>query len=87
MENEFTKVELKPEPQKTEKTPSNSLKFWSLAWEMGFIIAVPIIMLALLGRLLDKTFLTSPLFLLVGILLAMIVTGILIWKKIKNTIE
>jgi F0F1-type ATP synthase assembly protein I len=66
---------------------SNNFKMWSLAWELGYLIALPIIILALLGRFLDKKFITSPLFLLVGILLALVITGFLVWKKIRSSIE
>lgn len=64
----------------------NSLKLWPLAWELGYTIAVPIVTFALIGRFADKSFGTSPLFLLLGIAFALIVTGILVWKKIKNLV-
>jgi len=70
-----------------KKEAVQNLKMWSFAWELGYIIAIPIIVLALLGRFLDKKLLTSPLFLIAGIFLSLIITGVLIWKKVRNTIE
>jgi len=79
----------KPESTKkqTENSAAKGLKTWSLAWELGYMIAVPIILFALLGRFVDENFHTSPLFLLLAILLSLILTGFLIWKKIKTDIE
>jgi len=53
----------------------------SLVFELGFTIAIPIVLLALGGRLLDRHFQTSPLFLLVGVLLSIIISSILVYKK------
>jgi len=59
----------------------------SLAFEMGYTIAIPLVIFALLGRFLDKKLTTSPLFLLVGMLLAVILTSILVYKKINRIIK
>lgn len=53
----------------------------SLAWQMGYLLAIPLIALALAGRLLDKKWDTSPLFLLIGIGLSIIISSILVAKK------
>ncbi len=53
----------------------------SLAWEMGYSIAIPLVLSALVGRFLDKKFGTSPWLLLVGILLAIISSTYIIYKK------
>ncbi len=53
----------------------------SLAWEMGSSIAIPLVLSALVGRFLDKKFGTSPWLLLVGILLAIISSTYIIYKK------
>ncbi len=53
-----------------------------LAWRMGYTIALPIVLLALGGRLLDKRFNTSPIFLLAGILLSIILSTLGILKII-----
>lgn len=56
----------------------------SLVFELGFIIAIPIALLALGGRLLDKHLNTSPLFILVGIGLAIFLTSFLVYKRITK---
>ncbi|MBI2098795.1 AtpZ/AtpI family protein [Candidatus Uhrbacteria bacterium] len=63
---------------------------WSalaLAWQLGYTIAVPIVVLGLLGRILDKRFGTSPLFLLLGILISIIISSIGIYKKTKKILD
>ncbi len=72
------------EPNNPNNDHAKKIRAWILAWELGYLIALPIIILALLGRLADKALFASPLFLLLGIFLALIITGFLIWKKVKN---
>lgn len=52
--------------------------------EIGFLIAVPLIVLALLGRMLDKKLDTSPLFLIIAIFLSITISGILVWRNVKE---
>lgn len=53
----------------------------SLAWELGYTIAVPLVVFALAGRYADKHFGTTPWLLLAGMLIAIAVSTIgLIWK-------
>jgi len=54
-----------------------------LAWELGYTIALPLVALALAGRLLDNWLKTSPWFLLTGVLLSIIITIWLIYRKTK----
>lgn len=56
----------------------NALGF---AWELGYSIVVPIVVFALIGRLLDKKLDTSPWLLLLGILISIIVTTVLVYQK------
>jgi ATP synthase protein I len=77
--------------QKTEKvteTQKNSevkeLKVWTLAGELGYTIAIPIVVLALLGRIADKFFGTSPWLLLAGILISIFASSWLIYRKVKE---
>lgn len=53
----------------------------SLAWELGYSIAVPLVIFALIGRLLDKKLGTSPWLLLIGILIAIISSSYIVYKK------
>lgn len=67
-----------------EKEKEKSEKPWSavsLAWELGYSIAVPLVGLALVGRFLDKKFESSPWFLLIGILISITISSYLIYKK------
>ena len=65
----------------TNPKNDQSLSALSLAWELGYTIAVPLVVLALLGRFLDKKMETSPVLLLTGILLSLVITGIGIARK------
>lgn len=64
--------------------PSNLFYLLRLGWDLGWIIALPIALLGFGGALLDKKLSTSPLFLISGILLSLIVTSVGIYKKIKQ---
>lgn len=57
---------------------------WSalgFAWELGYSIVIPIVVFALVGRLLDKKLDTSPWLLLLGILISIVVTTVLVYQK------
>ena len=59
----------------------------SFAYDVGFAIMIPLVILAVLGRLLDQKFGTSPLFLITGLLFSLITTGFMIYKKTKSFME
>jgi F0F1-type ATP synthase assembly protein I len=54
---------------------------FSLAWEMGYTMAIPLVVLALGGRLLDKYLKTSPLFLLIGIGFSIAISSLALARK------
>jgi F0F1-type ATP synthase assembly protein I len=58
----------------------------SLVFEMGYTIAIPIVLFALGGRWLDKKTGSSPLFLLIGVLISIIITSFLVYKRVKKLI-
>ncbi len=61
--------------------------FWqavSLAFQLGYTITIPLVILALVGRFLDKRFNSSPLFLLIGIVLSMIISSVALFVKMKR---
>lgn len=62
-------------------------KALALAWELGYTIAVPLVIFALGGRLLDQRLGTTPIFLLIGILLALIVSTLGVYKKTTSIIK
>jgi len=74
------------EKEKTSK-PEKSWSAVSLAWQLGYTIAVPLVLFALAGRFLDRKFGTTPWLLLAGIILAIASTTWLIWKKTKELID
>jgi len=58
-----------------------------LAGELGFLIILPLLIFALAGRWLDQKFGTSPWLFLSGTLLAIIVTSIILIRKIQSIIK
>lgn len=57
---------------------------WSalgFAWQLGYSITVPIVIFAFIGRFLDKKMGTSPWLLLGGILMSIIVSSYVVYKK------
>jgi len=69
------------------KDKTTFYKTLSLAWEMGYTIAGPLVVLAFLGRFLDKKYESSPIALLSGIFLAMLISGVVVFKKTKKIME
>ena len=67
--------------------------FWQalgMAWELGYVIAIPILALGLGGRLLDKRLDTSPWLFLAGVLISIVLTSFgLVWKfkKLLKDVE
>lgn len=69
----------------SSRTPRSP--FWrafSLVGQLGFTIAVPLVALALLGRLADRHFGTAPWLLLAGIVLSLIASSIALVKKFSD---
>ena len=59
----------------------------SLAWELGYLITIPIVLLAFGGKLLDNKLGTSPWMLLAGILVSIIITSWLVYRKVNAVIS
>lgn len=55
-----------------------------LALELGYLIAAPLVVFALLGRLGDRTFGTSPWLLLVGVFFASLLSLFIVYRKISR---
>ncbi|MFH1657030.1 MAG: AtpZ/AtpI family protein [bacterium] len=58
----------------SQKSKSKTFYALSLAWQLGFIIIIPIGGFLFLGVLGDKVLKTKPLFLIIGLLVGIIVT-------------
>ena len=56
----------------------------SLAFELGYIIALPLVIAGVGGRFLDHRYGTSPLFILGGITLAVVITSVWLVFKLKD---
>lgn len=81
-------------PQKSEETENGAKKpmdKWSMigfAWELGYIIAIPIVIFGLVGKWLDSKFHHSfPYLTLIGILLAIISTTYWMIQRLKKYIK
>lgn len=77
-----------PDPQNGRKqSESQQLGLWKsvqLAWELGFLIAIPAVILGFSGAYLDKYLGSSPAFLLAGFALAAVLSGIGVLRKVKE---
>lgn len=69
---------------KEEKEQSALMMALNIAYELGYIIVLPIVILGVGGAYADKKFGTSPLFLLIGIVLSFILTSIAAYRKISD---
>jgi hypothetical protein len=72
----------RPKPQET-----NRLGMINLAMEFGYIIALPLVVLGLVGKWLDGKYGTKPWITLAGILLAIILTSTWLTRRIKEYIK
>jgi len=64
--------------------PTPVLNVWAIAGEVGLIIALPLVILVLVGIKADKYFGTTPLFIILGMLLAFMLSTISIARKVKR---
>ncbi|HIP51242.1 MAG TPA: AtpZ/AtpI family protein [Campylobacterales bacterium] len=60
----------------------NDLSMLSLVWELGYMIAIPIVVLAVGGAWLDKKMGTSPWMLLLGVGSSIIMTSFMVYSKV-----
>ncbi len=58
-----------------------------LAWNLGYIIALPAVLFGFGGAYLDKSLGTSPLCILTGFVLAALISGIGVYRKLKEIIR
>jgi len=55
--------------------------------ELGFTIAIPLVVLLLIGKMLDKHFHTSPIFLLIGLSLSFIISAISLYRTVNPILK
>ena len=67
----------------------NGDRWWliGIAWEMGYLIALPLVGFALLGRFFDTAMGTSPLILILGIVSAIVLSTVLVVKKTTDVMH
>ncbi|MBI2474745.1 MAG: AtpZ/AtpI family protein [Candidatus Taylorbacteria bacterium] len=73
--------ETKESNQEADKREAKQFKAWALAGELGYTIAIPIVVFALLGRLADKSWGTGPWLLLLGIVMSILISTWLVYRK------
>lgn len=57
------------------------------AWRLGYSITIPLVILLLVGRWLDKKFGTSPWLLIAGLVLSFITTNILMFREAMRVMQ
>lgn len=65
----------------------NSARLWSITSEIGFKIAIPLVVFLLIGLQIDAVMQTKPLFMLVGMVLALASSAYLVYLMIKRVTE
>ncbi len=73
-----------PKEKEVEKPIKTKAELIAFAYDLGFAIILPLALLGFGGRYLDRSLGTSPIFLLAGLLLSLVSTGIIIVKKVKK---
>ncbi len=68
-------------------THKNMWGLVGIAWNLGYVIALPLIGFALGGRFVDKLLGSSPLFFLVGVLAATVLSTVLVYRKVSILIK
>ncbi len=69
---------------KSSNNPPSALKTLGSLGNLGFQIAIPLVIFVLLGQWLDERYGTSPGFLLGGIAISLIATTLAMIRKIKD---
>ncbi len=72
-------------PQAPQQSIFSSLALsLRLAWNLGYIVAIPTVDLGLGGAYVDKLYGTSPIFILIGFVLAAVIAGFGVYRKVKE---
>lgn len=67
-----------------QSTTTKSLSVWAIASEIGVILAVPLVVFVFIGAKLDALWGTTPLCILIGMVIAGSVSVVAITRKIKR---
>lgn len=83
-ENTLQSVKHKSDSRQLEP---NSWTLLGIAWDLGYLIVLPIVIFGFAGAYTDKYYSTSPLFLLIGIGLSLLITTIGVYGKMSTFIQ
>ncbi len=72
-----------PSPAPKQKEPLNTWAMLGLVTEIGGMVAIPAFLFGFLGAYGDKAWGTSPLFVIIGLMIALTSSTIAIWHHIK----
>lgn len=86
MSKENLKSENSRKKEEIRQTDSQWSVF-SLAMELGYLIAIPLVVFALAGRFVDKKLDTSPWIFLAGICISIVLTTYLVHKKTVSVLD
>lgn len=75
-----------PQGAKNEPKELGFLLSLRLAWNLGYIIALPAVLFGFGGAYADKHFGTSPWLILTGFTIAILLSGIGVYRKVKEII-
>lgn len=66
---------------------NKSVHIIGLAFDLGFQIAIPLVVFALIGRFADKAFDTTPFLLVGGIVLAALASTYMVYRKVSKLLK
>jgi F0F1-type ATP synthase assembly protein I len=72
---------------KNKESKDSSWSALGFAWELGYSIIIPLVLFALGGRYLDKKLGTSPWLLISGMVISIVFTSIIVYKKVITVIS
>lgn len=56
-------------------------------YQVGLIIVLPLVIFALIGKLVDEQMKTSPFFFFSGLLVGLIIAGLAVWNRLKKILK
>jgi F0F1-type ATP synthase assembly protein I len=83
MMNDMHQSSAPHQPIKDVDPKESTILGFGFALDLGYTIAIPAVLFGVLGGYLDKTYHTSPLYLLGGIFLAFVLSFTIIFRKVK----
>lgn len=75
-----------PDAPSKKKQPGGFGVALRLAWDLGYIIAIPAVLFGFGGAYLDKLYGTEPFVMLIGFAIAVTLSGIGVARKVRQAI-